>query len=125
MLLMMEGIGISIPIGLAQVGPWGLVILLVALNFIALIKRKIVPEPMLIEEQQRTQRALDQADKAVDQRDEALALAADLTKQNGDLIDALNSQTEERSLVIAGVEAMRELAAKRRWRQEDAHHEGS
>ena len=93
----------GIPLSLAEVGPVGLLVIVVALLLLGLYRRKLVPEKDLIDEQSEKKEWRTAYERAE-------AARAEQEKQVGELITAVAKNTELAELSVAMLQAMRDRA---------------
>lgn len=93
----------GIPLSLTEVGPVGLLIIVVALLLLGLYRRKLVPEKDLIDEQTEKRQWQTAYERSEEARREA-------DKQIGELIGAVGKSVELGELSVAMLQAMRDRA---------------
>ena len=96
---MLEGI----PLGITEIGPVGLLVIVVGVIFLGMYRRKLVPEKDLLDEQAEKQQWSTAYERSEEARREA-------DKQDGELIDAVAKNNELGELTVAMLKALRSRA---------------
>lgn len=94
---MLEGI----PLALGDIGPWGLLTLVVALIFLGMYRRKLVPEKELLDEQEEKRYWRAAAERSEEARREA-------DQQVGELASAVGRSNELGEMSLAILRALRD-----------------